>query len=212
MLGDALKRARTKTGKKCRAPAHETNLRGLVSGGLLVEGGAEGEGGVGVDGVVTLVDEADDALLVDDNVGAESPLVVFVLDGVGFQDAVRGEHLVVHVAEERKVKAVLFGEGGVGRRAIEADAQDFGVGGGNAPRVDASLHGAHLLGTAFGEGEDVDGEEDVFLAAVVAELDGFPIVGEQGEIRGAVADLEGHTGNLILAHLMRNRGSSNCSS
>ena len=177
-----------------------------------MEGGAEGEGGIGVDCVVAFVDEADDALLVDDNVGAESPLVVFVFDGVGFQDAVGGEHLVVHVAEEREVKAVLFGEGGVGGGAIEADAEDFGVGGRDAAGIDASLDGAHLLGTTFGECEDVDSEEDVFLAAVVAELDGFPFVGEEGEIRGGVADLEGHVRDLILAHLMRNRGSSNCSS
>src|SRR6516162_8573221 len=74
----------------------------LLRGGLLAESGAQGERGVGVDGFVALVDEPDYALLVDDDVGAKRPLIVFILDAVGFQDAVGGEHFVVHVAEQRK--------------------------------------------------------------------------------------------------------------
>ena len=103
----------------------------LIGGGLLLEGGAEGKGSVGVDGVVTFVDEADGALLVDDDVGAKSPLIIFVLNAVGFQDAVGLEHFVVHVAEQRKMQAVLLGEGGVGGRTVEADAEDRSVGGGD---------------------------------------------------------------------------------
>jgi hypothetical protein len=175
----------------------------LVGRRLLVESGAKGESGIGIDGVVAFVDQANDALLVDDDVGAKSPLIVFVLDAVGFQDAVGSEHFAVHVAEEREMEAVLFGESGVGSRAVETDAEDFRIGGGDAPRADASLDSAHLLGTAFRKGENVDSEKDVFLAAVVAELDGFPIVREESEIRSEVADLEGRPCKLCLVNLMR---------
>jgi len=181
-------------------------------GGLLVEGGAEGEGGVGVDSVVAFVDEADDALLIDDDVGAESPLIVFVFDAVDFQNAVRSEHLAVHVAEQGKVESVLLGESGVGRGAVHADAEDGGFVGGDAAGVDAGLDRAHLRSAAFGEGEDVNGEKNVFLAAVVAELDGLPIVGEKSEIRGHVADFERHAGDtMCFVHLMGEGRSSGCS-
>ncbi len=62
--------------------------RRLLGGRRLVEGGAEGESGIGIDGVVAFVDQANDALLVNNDVGPKSPLVVFVLDAVGFQDPV----------------------------------------------------------------------------------------------------------------------------
>jgi len=51
-----------------------------------------------------------------------------------------------------------------------------------------------LLGSTAGEGQDVDGEKDIFLAAVVAELHGFPLVAEKSELRGRITDL-----SVILA-------------
>ena len=94
-----------------------------------MQGGAHGEGGVGIDGVIALFDELDDALLVDDDVGAQSPLVAFaILCGVvALEDAVGPEHLAVHVAEERKSDADLLGEGGIGSGAIYADAENFRI-------------------------------------------------------------------------------------
>jgi len=44
-----------------------------------VQGGAHSKGGVGIDGVIAFFDKLDDALLVDDDVGAQSPLVAFVI-------------------------------------------------------------------------------------------------------------------------------------
>src|SRR5256886_1808731 len=180
----------------------------LVRGGLLVEGGAQGEGGVGVDGLVAFVDEPDNALLVDDDVGAKSPLIVFILDAVGFQDAVGGEHLVVHVAEQWKFETVLFGEGGVGRGTVEADAEHGSVGGGDLPGIDTGLDGAHLLGATLGEREDIDGEEDIFLAAVLAEPDRFPFIGEQRKFGSRVTDLERRARHPGFAHLMGERWSN----
>ena len=136
-----------------------------------MENGAQGESGVGVDGFVALVDEPDYALLVDDDVGAKRPLIVFILDAVGFQDAVGGEHFVVHVAQQREFETVLLGEGGVGRGAVKADAEHGSVRGGNLPGIDTCLDGAHLLGATLGEREDIDGEEDILLAAIVTQFE-----------------------------------------
>jgi len=94
-----------------------------------VQGGAHGQGGVGVNGAVAFFDKLDDALLVDDDVGAESPLVAFVILRriVGFQDAVGLEHLAVHVAEEWEGDADLLGEGGVGSGTVYTDSEHFRI-------------------------------------------------------------------------------------
>jgi hypothetical protein len=57
---------------------------------LLVQVDTNGDSGVGIDGAVATFDMADDAIFVDDDVGAESPLVAFALDIVAFKDAVGG--------------------------------------------------------------------------------------------------------------------------
>jgi len=171
-----------------------------------VEGGAKGERSVGVDGIVAFVDEADDAPLVDDDIGAKSPPIVLVFDAVRFQDAVGSDHLVVHVTEQRKVESVLLGEGGVGGGTVHADAKYGGVGGGYAAGVYAGLHGSHLRGTAFREGQHVNGEEDVFLVAVVAEAHGFPVVGEKDKVRRHVAHFQGHVRHFRFVHLVSQPG------
>ena len=79
---------------------------------------AHGQGGVGIDCAVAFVNQLDDALLVDDDVGAQSPLVRFILDVVALEDAVGLEHFAIHVAEQRKGDADLFGERGVGSGTI----------------------------------------------------------------------------------------------
>src|SRR5258708_844942 len=182
----------------------------LLSGTLLVQGGAHGKGSVGIDGVIAFFDKLDDALLVDDDVGAQSPLVAFVIlcRVVGFEDAVRLEHLAVHVAEEREGNADLLGEGGVGGGTIHADAEDFCIRGVNLTGGDSSLDRLKLLRSTTREGQNVDGEEDVLLAAIVAELHGFPSVAEESELRGGVADLQGHFGDLRFLGLghKRSRG------
>src|SRR4029077_2527623 len=152
---------------------------GLLDRFLLVQGGAHGQGGIGVDGAVALFDKLDDSLLVDNDVGAQGPLEGLVVDVIPLQDAVGFEHLFVHVAEERELDASLFGERGVGRRTIQANSKDFGISGVNLTGGDSSLDRLKLLRSTAGESENVDGEKDVFLAAVIAELDGFPLVAEK---------------------------------
>jgi hypothetical protein len=173
-------------------------IRGLLCGFLFVQGGAHGQRGIGIDGAIALFNELDDALLIDDDVGAQSPFVAFVVFRrvVGFEDAVGLEHLAVHVAEEGEGDADLLGKGGVGGRTIYANAEDFRIRGVDLTGGDSSLDRLKLLRSTAGESQDVDGKVDVLLAAVVAELHGFPAVAEKREIRSGVTDLERHLGDL----------------
>jgi len=180
--------------------------RGLLRGVLFVQSSAHGQSGVGIDRAVAFVDQLDDALLVDDNVGAQGPLVRFVVFVVAFEDAVGLEHLAVHVAEEREGDADLLGECGVGSGAIHTDTEDFRIRGVDFSGGDSSLDRLKLLRSTAGEGQDVDGEVNILLAAVVAELHGFPPVAKKGEIRSSVSDLEGHLGDLRLFGLGHHRG------
>src|SRR5882762_5609589 len=169
---------------------------GLLSGFLLVQRRAHGQGGVGIDGAVALFDELDDALLVDDDVGAQSPLEGIVVDVITLQNAVGFEHLLVHVAEEREGDAVLLGESGVGGRTIQTTSEDFRIRGVNLTGGDSSLDRLKLLRSTAGEGQDVYGKKDIFPATVVAELHGFPLVTEKREIGSGVSDFECHLGDL----------------
>ena len=161
-----------------------------------MQGGAHGQSSVGIDGAVAFVDQLDDALFVDDDVGAQSPLVGFVLNVVTFQDAVGSEHFAVHVAEKGESNADLLAEGGVGSGTIQTNAEDFRIRGVDFTGGDSSLDRLKLLRSTTGEGQDVDSQEDVLLAMEVAELDAFPAVAEKSEIRGSVTDLERHLGDL----------------
>lgn len=190
-----------------RARGVAARVRGLLRGFLFVQGGAHGQSGVGIDGAVAFFDKLDDALLVDDDVGAQSPLVAFVIfcRVVGFEDAVGLEHLTVHVAEEGEGDADLLGEGGVGSGAIHTDAEDFCVRGVDLTGGDSSLDRLKLFRSTTGEGQDVDSKENVLLAAEVAELHGFPAIAKQSEIRGGVTDLERHLSDLGLFALGSSR-------
>jgi hypothetical protein len=90
----------------------------------------------------------------------------------------------------------LFGEGGVGGGTVNADTEDDGVAGFELGLI--SLIGLKFFRSTTGEGQDVEGEDDVFLAAEIAQLDGFPLVAEKREIRGNVAHLQGCLGNGVL--------------
>jgi hypothetical protein len=180
-----------------------------------VQGGAHGQGSVGIDGAIAFFDKLDDALLINDDVGAQSPLVAIVIFRriVSFEDAVGLEHLAVHVAEEREGDTDLLGERGVSSGAIHADAENFRIRSVNFTGGDSSLDRLKLLRSTTSEGQDVDGQEDVLLAAEVAELHAFPAVAQKREIRRGITDLECHLRDLGLFALggSRNNRKGGCS-
>jgi len=139
---------------------------------------ADGDGGVWINRAAATFDVLDDAVPVDDDVGAKSPLVALTLDIIVFEDAVGSEHLVVHVAEEGKLDTELFGEGLVGCGTIHAHTENHRIVRINLAGIQSRLDRLELLRSTIGEGEDVDGEEDVFLSAKVAQLHGFPLITE----------------------------------
>ena len=160
--------------------------------------GADRQGVVRIDGGVALFDVLDDAVFVYDDVGPLRPLVGVALNIVALEDAVGGQHLLIHIAQKRELDVDLLGEGGIGRGGIHADAENFRIGGVNFAAVDSRLDRLELLGSATGERENVNGEQDVFLALEIAQLDGFPLVAQQREVGSRVANFEGDLGNLLI--------------
>ena len=139
---------------------------------------AHGESGVGVDGGVAFFDVLDDAVFVDDDVGALCPFEGLILHVVAFEDAVDRQHLFVHVAEQGKFDVDLLRESGVGCGRIHADAEDFRIRGVDFSCVDSRLDRLELFGSTTGESEHVNGEQNIFLAAKIAQLDSFPLIAE----------------------------------
>jgi hypothetical protein len=163
---------------------------------LLVQAGADGERVVGIHGTFVEFDVLDFAFLVYDDGGAPRPFEIIALHGIFFQDAIIGEDLAVHVAEQRDGDADLLGEGGVGGGTVDADSEDDGVAGFELGLI--SLIGLEFLRSTTRESQDVEGENDVFLAAEIAQLDRLPLVAEKREIRCDIAHLQGRLGNGVL--------------
>jgi hypothetical protein len=172
-----------------------------------VQVGADRDGGIGIDGAVAALDVLDDAVFIDDDVGAQSPLVAVALHVIFLEDTVIGEHLAVHVAEERKLDVDGLGEGSVGRGGIHTYTENFRIVGVDLTRGESSLDRLQLLRSTTGEGENINGEENIFLAVIVAELDGFPLITEEGEVGGFVADFERELGDFFLVLGLRGRRS-----
>ncbi len=149
-----------------------------MGGFLFVQVDADGDGGIGIDGAVASLDVANDTVLINDQVGAERPLVAFTLHIVGFQYAVSGEHLMVHIAQQRKLDPNLLGESRVGRGTVHAHTENFRVVRVKLARVDSRLDRLELFGSTTGKREDIDGKEDILFAMEVAELHGLPLVTE----------------------------------
>ena len=135
---------------------------------LLVQVGTHRQGVIGVDRGVAFFEMLNHTVLVDDDVGALRPLVGVALHVVTFQDAVSGQHLFVHVAQQGELDVDLLGESGVGRWRIHADAENLRIRGIDFATVDSRLDRLELLGSTPGEGQHIDRQQDIFLAAVVA--------------------------------------------
>jgi hypothetical protein len=117
-----------------------------------------------VNRTITFLHVLDLALLVHNKGGATSKLGLLIEDPVCFRN------LTGHVTEKRKFHSDFFGERGVGRRSINADAEHRGVLGVDLARVNTSLVCLQFFGSTTGEGKHVECQDDVLLAAIVAQL------------------------------------------
>src|SRR3981081_3279064 len=70
------------------------------------------------------------------------------------------------VAQKREGDADLVGEGFIGERAVHAHTQNLSVGG--FQRLEILLEGLHLRGSTTGEGKDIERQNDVAFAAILA--------------------------------------------
>jgi hypothetical protein len=77
----------------------------------------------------------------------------------------------------------------VGRGTINADSKNDCVGGFQLGHI--SLIGLKFLRSTLGEGEDIKGENDVFLPAIIAKANRIPVIIQERKIGRHVASLQG---------------------
>ena len=169
----------------------------LFAGLLFVQIGANRERVIRIDGAFVKINVLDDAILVDDDVRALRPLIILALHVVTLEDSVVLEHFFVHVAEERKFDVDLLGECCVCRGGIHTDAEDCRIVFVDLTGSESSLDRLKLLRSTTGESKDIDREKDVFLAAKVRKLDGFPLVAEECKVGSVIADFQRGLGDLL---------------
>jgi len=150
-----------------------------------VHRGADIDGVGRIDGAVAFLDVLDLALFVDDKRGAVRKLELIVQDAIIFRD------LPGHIAQQREFHADFFGEGLVGGGSIDADAEDFGVFQVDLARIDTRLVSLQLFRSTARKGKNVKRQDDVLLAAVVAQLHRRVLIAAQREIGRHVSDLQG---------------------
>jgi len=163
-----------------------------------VQFSAHGQGIIRIDGAVAFFDVLNDAVLVNHDVGALRPFIGLVLLVIAFENAVGRQHFLVHVAQEREFDTDLFGESGVGCGGIDAYSENFCIGGINLARSDSRLDRLELFGSTTGKGQDVNGEKDIFLAAIVAELYGLPLITKKREVGSSIPHFQADFGDFVF--------------
>src|SRR6266446_3134632 len=149
---------------------------------------AKSDGIVWIDGAGLFFHRLDHTFFVDDESGALRPIIFFFLDVVHFQDAVLFQHLAVHVAEQREGDADFLRESVVGGGTVNADAENDCIGSFELGHI--SLIGLKFFRSTFGEGQDVKGQDDIFLTAILTQVDLLPLVVEKRKVRSHVAGLQ----------------------
>jgi hypothetical protein len=174
----------------------EARCSARLFGSLLGQADADVQGVVGIHSAIVKFDVLDFPFFVDDDGGAPRPFEIVTLHVVFFQDAIIGEGLAIHVAEERHGDADLFGEGGVGGGTVDADTEDYCVAGFELGLI--SLIGLEFFRSTTCECQDVESKNDIFLAAEITQLDRLPLVAEKSEVRSHVAHFQSGLGNGFL--------------
>src|SRR5207245_6878191 len=124
------------------------------------------------------------ALLIQDEGGAIGKL------GFVIEDAVLLEDLALHVTQQRELHADLVGEFGVGGNGVDADADHRRVVEVDLAGVDTSLVSLEFLRSTTCKGENVERQDDVFLAAIIAQIHRGAPGDFQGEYWRHVDDLQ----------------------
>ena len=135
-----------------------------------------------VDGVAAFDDLPDDSLLVDHKRVAVREAEDGNKDIIGARDG------LAFVAEDGELDAQGFRKSLVFLAAVHADANHLRAG--RFELGDISLIRLQLARSATGEGFDVEGEDDAFLAAEIAQPDRVAILVGQGEVGCCVADFQ----------------------
>jgi len=143
---------------------------------------ASGSGSARVDGILAHVDMLDDTLLVDHKCGAVGELLLFVQNAVLFGDS------SLEVTEKREHEAFLLCEGGISGSTIDTDSQHLGAI--LLELGDISLIRLELLGSAASKGQNVEGQHNIFLPPVIAQLYLLAGLVGQAEVGGLIAHLQ----------------------
>ena len=115
---------------------------------------------LGIDGIPVNLLFQNFSVFADQEVDAARSFVLVDLDAV-----LAGE-ISTPVTQKREGDADLVGEGFIGKGAVHAHTQNLGVGG--FQRLEILLEGLHLRCSTTGEGKDVEGQDDIAFAAILA--------------------------------------------
>ena len=147
-----------------------------------------------VDRVIALLDALDDPILINDECGSPGGPAVLVVDAVCLRD------FSEEITQQREGDADFFGELLIREKAVDADSEYLRIGRFELGNI--SLICLKLLGSATGECENVESNNDVLFAFEIAELQLLPGGVFQRKVRRGLAYFEsGHwRGWLLLRH------------
>jgi len=144
---------------------------------------ANGDGIVGLI-ALALLPRLDHAFFVDDESGALRPIIFFFLDVVHFRMPYCFSTLrLISLSTERSRR--FFARKRCWLRTVDADAENDCIGSFELGHI--SLIGLKFFRSTFGEGQNVKGQDDIFLTAILTQVDLLPLVVEKRKVRSHVA-------------------------
>jgi hypothetical protein len=135
--------------------------------------------GVGIHRAVARLDVPNNPVLINHDIRAQGHLGAVIAIPVRFQDSVRSEHFVVHIAQKRELHINLLGKNCVRWRAIDAYTEYCCVIQVDLTAIDSRLDRLELFRSTTGERQNVHREKNVFLPLKVAELNRLVLIAGQ---------------------------------